>query len=308
MKKIILPVLAMSILAASCGGARKESEETADVNAAKQDSVVTEAEATPAQPNPFKEFPSAATVAKAGDVVLIPSYNWMMDGTTKGNDQTTYIYYDAKMAAPGDVNSKITYLFDGEKEVPNYMIIPIPAGGTAKKGDVVLTWWQSGSGMMRAIVTDDKNPAEPEVNYIDLDWNNPAKNSENVGIGQMKEKIKPNTFVVLSSEWAPGTGVAVNDGGNYKNWKVCSVQGDKVLCIGFAGRMQMFDKSACTPMPIVPNVKAGDRVQAPWVGTMYNCTVKKVMKDMGRVVVKFDDMPDDYYVPFGDVTTGLAIQ
>ncbi|HEY1038085.1 MAG TPA: hypothetical protein VGF30_01695 [Bacteroidia bacterium] len=307
MKKLILPALSIAILTA-CGGAK--SEEAA--NPVDSTAVVkTDSAATPApdKPNPFKDYPSGPTTAKAGEFILIPSYNWLMDGTTKGNDQTTYIYYSAKMGEPGDGNSKVDYTFDGSKEVPNYMIVPLAGGATAKKGDILLTWWQSGSGMMRAIVTNDKNPSEPEVNYIDLDWNNPAKTSEGVGYGQMKEKIKPNTFVKLGKLWDIGSGVAVKDAsGSYKNWIITNIQGDKVLCIGFAGRMAMFNKADCTPMEIIPNVKAGDKVQAPWVGTIKNCTVKSVNKEYGRVVVNFEGMPDDYFIPYGDVTKGLEIK
>ena len=86
------------------------------------------------------------------------------------------------------------------------------------------------------------------------------------------------------------------------------MQGDKVLCIGFAGKMAMFNKADCTPMEVIPNVKAGDKVQAPWVGTIKNGTVKSVNKEYGRVVVKFDDFPDDYFIPYGDVTKGLDIK
>ncbi len=308
MKKLILPVLGLALLATACGGAKTEEAKTTTDSTAvvKTDSAAT---AAPDKPNPFKDFPSGPTTAKAGEFVLIPSYNWLMDGTTKGNDQTTYIYYSATMGEPGEGTSTVDYLFDGKKEVPNYMIVPIAAGGKAKKGDIVLTWWQSGSGMMRAIVTNDKNPAEPEVNYIDLDWNNPAKTKDGVGFGQMKEKIKANSFVKLSNLWDIGTGVAVKDAdGKYKNWQIVSMQGDKVLCIGFAGKMAMFNKADVTPMQVVPNVKAGDKVQAPWVGTIKNCTVKSVNKEYGRVVVKFDAFPDDYFIPYGDVTTGLDIK
>ncbi|MCD6066756.1 MAG: hypothetical protein K0S33_1582 [Bacteroidetes bacterium] len=72
--------------------------------------------------------------------------------------------------------------------------------------------------------------------------------------------------------------------------------------------MSIFNKSDCTPVAVIPAVKAGDRVQAPWVGSFYNCTVKSVNKELGRVVVKFDDMPDDYYIPYGDGTKGLDIK
>ena len=96
------------------------------------------------------------------------------------------------MAKPGNEYSVIDFIFDDDTEIPNYMIIPIRPDESAKVGDIVLTWWQSGSGMKRAIVTNASDPKAPEVNYIDIDWNNPAK-TDDVGIGQKTEKIEPNT-------------------------------------------------------------------------------------------------------------------
>src|ERR1700741_707495 len=111
MKKLILPALCLAILTA-CGGAKSEEAQTkTDSTMVKTDTAVSAA--LPDKPNPFKDFPSGATTAKAGEFVLIPSYNWLMDGTTKGNDQTTYIYYSSKMSEPADGNSKVEYTFDG---------------------------------------------------------------------------------------------------------------------------------------------------------------------------------------------------
>jgi len=79
------------------------------------------------------------------------------------------------MAKPGNEYSVIDFIFDDDTEIPNYMIIPIRPDESAKVGDIVLTWWQSGSGMKRAIVTNASDPTAPEVNYIDIEWDNPAK-------------------------------------------------------------------------------------------------------------------------------------
>ena len=99
-------------------------------------------------------------------------------------------------------------------EMPNALIIPIPQGQTAKKGDIVLTWWQSGSGMERAIVTDDSNPASPKVCYLDMDWKDDGKGFAN---DHNNEQLRPNTFTVLkNNEWQPGAQVTVNADGSYK--------------------------------------------------------------------------------------------
>ena len=46
----------------------------------------------------------------------------------------------------------ITIASMGEQVVvPQALTVPLPKGETAQNGDVVLTWWQSGEGLQRAI-------------------------------------------------------------------------------------------------------------------------------------------------------------
>ncbi|MBC7861458.1 MAG: hypothetical protein IAF38_00705 [Bacteroidia bacterium] len=305
--KQICAALISSAILISCGGGKKEETSVADSSGTKKDTMQTAAVPAGA-PDPFKDITKSASAAAKGDLVLIPSYNWIEESVSKGLDKTTFIYYNGTMSEPGDQTSKIEYTFDGVKEVPNYWFIALPKGATAKKGDILLTWWQSGSGMQRAIVTDDKNPAEPVVNYIDIDWTNPAKNSKGVGYGQVEEQLKPNSFKVLTSAWEPGTSVAVSKDGEFKDATIINVSGEKILVKGFGGVMYTADKSACTPIDIKPSVKAGDDVQTPWAsGSYYNTKVIKVDAKMGRVWVKdkFGDEPR--VVEFGSVTKGLAI-
>lgn len=250
---------------------------------------------------PFKDYPSAETTAKPGEVVLVPSYNWLQEVMT--NDKKTMIWYAQKMSAPDKEMSEVEYSVSREKKkVPNAYIVPIPAGGNAKKGDIVLTWWQSGSGMQRAIVVDDANPSQPVVRYLDLKYDNPAKSRDGkTTIGQMDEQLKPDSFVKINNPMDVGTSVAIQDGTKQKAGQIINVAGDKVFVRMFAGTIGVFAKSSCTPIPIVPSVKAGDKVKAPFVGTMNDATVVKVDEKIGRVFVKFENAGKEEAVAFGDV-------
>ncbi|HEX8843400.1 MAG TPA: hypothetical protein VF791_02095 [Pyrinomonadaceae bacterium] len=252
---------------------------------------------------PFKGFPTVNTTAKTDEVVLCPSYNWIQDAVTKGPDQVTFIFYHQKMIAPGEVESEVEFLGPGKQKVPNAYIIPIPAGQTASVGDIVLTWWQSGSGMNRAIVVEASNPSEPTVRYLDIGYDNPAKSRDGkTTIGQMDEKLKPNSFVKINSPWEPGTTIAVNDGASRKKMQVIRVAGEKVLALGSVGKLQVYDKSACTPLPLKPNVKAGDKVQVPKYGINFaEATVTKVDAKIGRVFVKIGTDTEEEAIAFGDV-------
>lgn len=247
---------------------------------------------------PF-DFPTAGTTAKKGERVLVPSYNWLTDAMQKDPKTVTMIWYAQTMEEPGEEMSQIKFMSD-TKKVPNAYIVPIPAGATAKKGDILLTWWQTGSGLQRAIVTDAADPKAPTVRYLDLDYDNPAKSRDGkTTIGQMEEQIKPDTFAVIKNELEPGTAVSI--GSEMKHGQVIRVEGDKVFVKLFAGRIDVFPKADVKAVPLKPNVKAGDKVKAVFAGKFKDATVSKTDENIGRVWVKFENMPDDNVIAFGDV-------
>ena len=304
MKKIIVLTISAMILAA-CGGADTANNTTAANTAGNANKPA--AQASPSiDPNmqatfPFKDFPAVETTAKTGEVVLVPSYNWLQEANVKGVDKVGMIWYNQTLAAPDKEMSEVKFMSDTRK-VPNAYIVSIPPGGTAKKGDIVLTWWQSGSGMQRAIVTDDSTPAEPVVRYLDIDYDNPAKSRDGkTTIGQMEEKLKPNTFVKINAPFEVGTKIAIQDGAEQKSAQVIRVAGEKVFVNGFAGTIAVVDKSRCTPFPLVSSAKAGDKVKAVWVGSVKDGTVTKVEPAIGRVFVKFDVDGKEKAVSFGEI-------
>ena len=117
------------------------------------------------------EIPYAFPIVKEcaasdGEFVLSPSRAFLDDAFAK-EGKTMMIWYQNIMAK-SDINESTIKQISGEVQIPNSLIIPIPAGATAKKGDIILTTWQSGSGMQRAIVTDDTDPSAPVVHYLDI--------------------------------------------------------------------------------------------------------------------------------------------
>ena len=305
MTKKVTALTVLALMLAACGGAGTANN-TAPANSANTANK-TAAQTSPAiDPNmqatfPFKEFPAVETTAKAGEVVLAPSYNWLQEANVKGVDKVGMIWYSQTMQAPDKEMSEVKFMSDTRK-VPNAYIVAIPPGATAKKGEIVLTWWQSGSGMQRAIVTDDANPSEPVVRYLDIDYDNPAKSSDGKAtIGQMDEKLKPNTFVKLGAPFDVGTMVAVQDGAEQKSAQVIRVAGDKIFVNGFAGHVAVVERSRCTAFPLVSTAKTGDKVKAVWVNSVKEGTVTKVDAAIGRVFIKFDVDGKERAVSFGEV-------
>jgi hypothetical protein len=250
---------------------------------------------------PFPDFPRVDVAAKAGDYVLAPSYNWIKDVAEKGVETTSFIWYVQKMAVPGQENSELQFLQERHK-VPNAYIISIPPKQTARKGDIVLTWWQTGSGMQRAIVVDDADPSRPIVRYLDIAYDNPAKSRDgSTTIGKMDERLVPDSFVKLKSG-DPGTRVAVQVGANQKAAAIIRNAGASVLVLEAGNKLAVHPKSNCLTVPLIPKATAGDRVKAPRYGQNFaSATVTSIDERNGRVFVRFDGDKEDKAIAFGDI-------
>jgi hypothetical protein len=247
----------------------------------------------------FQSFPDVKTTAKAGESILLPSYNWL-EALSKGKKQNL-IFYNQKMVTPGATTSQVAYTV-GKKEVEvhNSYIIAIPKGGKAKVGDIVLTWWQSGSGMQRAIVVKASKPSTPVVRYLDIDYDNPAKSRDkSTTIGKMDEELAANTFTRLT-EGAPGSVYRCVEGGKGLRVRlVAKAPSGQLFVIGQAGMPKVFAKEDCKPTPLQPKVKAGDEVEVEFAGKFTKAKVERVDKAIGRVFVKL--FGKESAVAFGDV-------
>ena len=225
MKKIFyFAALALSVIAfSSC------TDKQANGNNNGSDSTATEQEGE-AKMGPMGTFtiPEGSALKDADNIsyILFPSsYASAME---KGEDINgkTAIYYNRELAEAGETNSKLS---GNEVRYPNNLLIPIYKDAKAKKGDVVLTWWQSGSGMERAIVTDDSDPTQPKVHYLDLSYK-----GDGSGFAEKhdNEQLKPNSFVVLNDgEWQPGAPLAVKDDGKYNKGILVNAVGDNVKSV-----------------------------------------------------------------------------
>ena len=250
---------------------------------------------------PFPDFPKVDVSAKEGDYVLAPSYNWIKDAAEKGIDNVSFIWYVQKMSVPDKENSELQFLQERHK-VPNPYIIPILPKQTARNGDVVLTWWQSGSGMQRAIVVDDADPSRPIVRYLDIAYDNPARSRDgSTTIGKMDERLVPDSFVKLKT-WDPGTKVAVQVGANQKAGTIIRLAGTSVLVLESGSKLAVYPKTSCHPVPVTPAVSTGDRVKAPRSGqTFASAVISSIDQRNGRVFVRFEGDKKDEAIAFGDI-------
>lgn len=295
MKKSILfvTVLTMAYALASCGGSNKPKENKEENNQEQPTEQVVE-ETTP-EPE-VKGFPwdfpeGNANVGLAEDQAALSIHTFYPDKLKESDDPAneTYIFYNTTVKSVGETTS-IVKDFGSDVEMPNALIIPLPGGQKAQKGDIILTWWQSGSGMERAIVTDASNPESPKVDYLDLSYKD-----DGTGFAQdhANEQIKPNTFTVLKDgEWQPGAQIVVTGDGSYEAGVLVNCTDDKVLLKGFAGKLEVFKRSACKVVPLKQNLKVGDEVMAIFTSSYKTgYKIKKIDEKVGRVWVEG---------PFGD--------
>lgn len=161
--------------------------------------------------------------------------------------------------------------------MPSSMCIPLPEKQKAKKGDILLTWWQRGSGMSHAVVVDDSNPLTPKVNYL-----------KNVG----GEELKPNSFIVLKSgKMMPGAPVAYK--GDHDKWRtgtVINIADGKVLIYAFGSKLKTAKLEDCKVIPLKPDYKVGDSVMSTFVDSFEDgYTVKEINLETGKVKVTDKD-------------------
>ena len=196
----------------------------------------------------------------------------------------TYIFYSTTVKSVGETTSMVSD-YGSSVEMPNALIIPLPTGQKAQKGDIILTWWQTGSGMERAIVTDASNPESPKVDYLDLSYKDDGTGFANE---HANEQIKPNTFTILKDgEWQPGAQIVVTGDGSYEAGTLISCTDDKVLLLGFAGKISVFKREACKVVPLKQNLKVGDEVMAIFTSSYKpGYKIKKIDEKIGRVWVE----------------------
>ena len=281
MKKLIfVAVIALSMAAIGCTGSNEN-------NANGSDSTQTAA-TTQMDPAAWPwDFPtSTGEQFTDGQLVLAP-YTYYKGAIDKGEDLTEkgLIFYNTNLVKAGADKSVVNYKED--YELPNSLIIGIPEGVTAKKGDVLLTWWQSGSGLKRAIVRDDSDPAQPKVDYLDMKLDPGSK--VNFADDHANEELKPNSFIVLhDGQWEPGAQLAYKDErGRWIAAKLIKATDDKVLVLGFSDRVEVHPKSDCKLIPLTDEgIQPGDKVYGLFVAEYQpDYTVEKVDKERGRVYV-----------------------
>ena len=299
MKKVLLNLAVIMTATAlfSCTG-------NADNNAEGTDSAATENTEAVADVNPFPwDFPQNVKLEAEPDQMVLAPYTFYPGALKKGKDPADecLIFYSTKMTEVRDNKS----IVNNDVELPNALIIPLAKDAQAKKGDILLTWWQNGSGLKRAIVKDDSNPAEPIVDYLDMSY---SDDPEKPGSAQRNadKQLKPGSFNVISDgEWQPGAQLAgKNESDEWNAGILIHEQDGKVLVLGFSDKVKAYNKADVKLIPFKENINVGDMVYAKWVASYEDgYKVTKVDKNLGRIWVEKNGKTE--IKAFGEVTKVL---
>lgn len=285
-------VAGLGLFASACGGAATNNSTANNAATAKAPEKKEEKPVVTLKPGevPFDGMSNVATTAKAGEIVLTIDESKIAEIAGGAKDPTA-IYQNRVMVTPGELESEVEDSFKKKYKVANAYIIAVPKGQKAKVGDVVLTWWQSGGGMMRGYVTEAANPAEPTVRYLGM---SPREDKS--------DKLKPDSFIVVNNEWAPGAPVLSKDANGTEFAYVLRVNGDKVLISGFARKLRVRAKADLTPIPYKPAFKVGDEVKAAFFASFDPATVVAIDPKAGKVTVKRKTGDEQKDLDFGEVT------
>jgi hypothetical protein len=280
-KRFALP---LAVLVAACDRPPQSAEprDRVDASVTPPDAALSRATEEQGGGELPVDFPPIGTDAKAGDFVLAPSKSWLDEATAHGADKQPFIFYGAWVEQPGAKESSLRTLPGQKVRIPNALVILVGRGESASVGDVVLTAWASGSGMQRAIVVPGGAALRPQARYLDLDLDSPT------GWGSKADTLKADTFRVLKRPGEPGTTVACKDGPRTTRWIVVSEHEDKILGVGFAGKLNVLSRATCVNVPIVPQVKVRDTVWVPVIGAYTRGIVTKLDATIGRVWVKHE--------------------
>ena len=299
MKKLLLNLAVIMTATAlfSCTG-------NADNNAEGNDSAAAEQTEATAGVNPFPwDFPQNVKIEAEPDQLVLAPYTFYPRAIKEGEDlnEKILIFYHTNMAEVGETKSKLK----GDVEVPNSLIIPLDKDGQAKKGDILLTWWQNGSGLKRAIVKDASNPAEPVVDYLDMSY---SDDPEKPGSAQRNadKQLKPGSFnVITDGEWQSGAQVACkSERGKWDAGILIHEQDGKVLVLGFSDKVKAYNKADVKLIPFKETIKVGDMVYAKWVASYEDgYKVTKIDQNLGRIWVEKDGKTE--IKAFGEVTKTL---
>jgi hypothetical protein len=248
---------------------------------------------------PF-EYDTVAMSAAPGDMVLAPPRPWLDNAIERGVEEQPFVFFRAELLEPGKRGSVVKTPSGRIEQIPNALLIPIRKGEQVRPGQVVLTTWQSGTGLQRAMVVKGGTPESPNVHYLDLQYKHPS------GIGKETERLAPNTFHRLEKPGEPGTSVACREGELHRHYIVIHTGATRLIGLGFAGRLRVIPRAACVSLEVTPHID-DTPLFVPVMGVFQQARVRHYEEELGRVFVRYSHGGEDAEDVFGIVNVTRSL-
>lgn len=200
------------------------------------------------------------------------------------SSENIFVYYPRKYISKTD-DFFVIEEFNDTIKIPSSLVIPLPDSQKVKKGDIVLTWWQKGTGMQRALVLNDKPSCTPTVYYLDNQYYFYYSNNDPLF---WVDTLAPNTFMKIEDKIMSGRSFSVK--GEYLTsfYVIINFMGPKILGLSWAGDLKLINSKNCKIVPINIEFEIGDSVFVPYLGTYVNGIVKNIFADIGQMKVTID--------------------
>lgn len=224
------------------------------------------------------------TVIDVGKYVLSPSKANYDSLLANGIENVIFVYYPRNF-----IKSEKDFLylkeFGDTIEMPKSITIPLPDSQMVSKGDVVLTWWQNGTGMQRALVLSKEPTYTPTVYYLDNQYY--FYYSDNDPLFWI-DTLMPSSFLKIEDKLMPGRSCSIT--GKYVSsfYTIINSLGYKLVVMSWSGDLQIVSTKECEIVPMNTTFEVGDSVSVPYLGTYTNGTVKTVYDDIGKMMVKIN--------------------
>jgi len=177
--------------------------------------------------------------------------------------------------------------------MPNSLIIPL-TDSQAQKSDILITWWQGGSGLAHAIVNNSTDESTPDVYYFDEFVSTPAT-------------LKAKTFKILSNRFQQGSPIAIKNGNEYQSGIIININKEKALVKGFNNTISVQNIKNVIPINLHPSVEINSTVYAPIYGIFTKVTVTAIDEEKGQIKASYSEngKTNEHIFFFSEIITKL---
>jgi hypothetical protein len=142
------------------------------------------------------------------------------------------------------------------------------------------------------MVIEGGTPESPRVHYLDLRYKHPS------GVGTGSEVLAPDSFRPLEKPGDVGTTAACRDGDRYRHYIIVHMARDRLIGLGFAGRLRVLKRDLCQFLDVTPKID-DTPLFVPVMGVYQLARVRHYEQEVGRVFVRYTTAGEDHEDVFG---------